>query len=92
MVCTLSFGEISNIHDGLHIRLASALLNYMAVYIVCTYNISMCHWRKRGYAAFTLIVGHQRQSCRVAYTHRYRNHFTGKQCYAALIESATNIG
>ena len=27
MVCTLSFGEISNIHDGLHIRLASALLN-----------------------------------------------------------------
>ena len=26
MVCTLSFGEISNIHDGLHIRLASALL------------------------------------------------------------------
>ena len=28
MVCTLSFGEISNIHDGLHIRLASALLNY----------------------------------------------------------------
>ena len=27
MVCTLSFGEISNIHDGLHIRLASALLS-----------------------------------------------------------------
>ena len=26
MVCTLSFGEIINIHDGLHIRLASALL------------------------------------------------------------------
>ena len=26
MVCTLSFGEISNIHDRLHIRLASALL------------------------------------------------------------------
>ena len=26
MVCTLSFDEISNIHDGLHIRLASALL------------------------------------------------------------------
>ena len=38
-----------------------------------------------GYAAFTLIVGHQRQSCRVAYTHRSRNHFTGKQCYAVLI-------
>ena len=54
--------------------------------------ISMCHWRKRGYAAFTLIVGHQRQSCRVAYTHRSCNHFTGKQCYAVLIESATNIG
>ena len=65
---------------------------YMAVYIVCTYNIFMWHWRKRGYAAFTLIVGHQRQSCRVAYTHRSRNHFTGKQCYAVLIESATNIG
>ena len=26
MVCILSFGEISNIHDGLHIRLASAFL------------------------------------------------------------------
>ena len=35
-----------------------------------------------GYAAFTLIVDHQRQSCRVAYTHRARNHFTGKQCLA----------
>ena len=35
MVCTLSFGEISNIHDGLHIRLASALLtNYCEV--LCT--------------------------------------------------------
>ena len=34
MVCTLSFGEISNIHDGLHIRLASALLsNFWSQYI-----------------------------------------------------------
>ena len=55
--------------------------------------IYLCVTGERGgYAAFTLIVDHQRQSCRVAYTHRARNHFTGKQCCAVLIESATNIG
>ena len=60
------------------------------LYVLITY---LCVTGERGsYAAFTLIVGHQRQSCRVDYTHRSRNHFTGKQCYAVLIESATNIG
>ena len=30
---TLSFGEINNIHDGLHIRLASALLSFSVTYL-----------------------------------------------------------
>ena len=69
MVCTLSFGEISNIHDGLHIRLASALLSvfvlcvdlnsyiYIYIYIyVCIDHITCTFGTKKTYIACTSIL------------------------------------